>query len=47
MSMTLIHEIKIRQQNFTDKDTDIINFVRRFQNFIGVILTRCLNIMSD
>ena len=30
-----------------DKDIDIINFVRRFQNFIGGILTYCLNIMSD
>ena len=25
--------------NFSDKDIDIINFVRRFQNFIGGILT--------
>ena len=25
--------------NFSDKDLDIINFVRRFQNFIGSILT--------
>ena len=30
-----------------DKDIDIINFVRRFQNFIGGILSKCLNIMSD
>ena len=37
----------LRQQNFSDKDIDIINFVRRFQNFIGDILTYCLNIMSD
>ena len=27
------------QQNFSDKDIDIINFVRHFQNFIGGILT--------
>ena len=27
------------QPNFSDKAKDIINFVRRFQNFIGVILT--------
>ena len=27
------------QQNFSDKDMDIINFARRFQNFIGAILT--------
>ena len=27
------------QQNVLDKDIDIINFVRRFQNFIGGILT--------
>ena len=25
-------------QNFSDKDLDIINFVRRFQSFIGGIL---------
>ena len=35
------------QQNFSDKDIDVINFVRRFQNFIGGILTLYLNIMSD
>ena len=28
-------------------DIDIINFVRRFLNFISGILTKCLNIMSD
>ena len=33
MSMTLILIRKFRQQNFLDKDIDIINFVRRFQNF--------------
>ena len=38
---------KVWQQNFSDKDIDIIKFVRRFQNFIGGILTECLNIMSD
>ena len=47
MLMTLIIVIKFWQQNFPDKDIDIINFVRRFQNFIGGILTLCLNIMSD
>ena len=30
--------IRFLQQNFSDKDIDIINFVRRFQNFIGDIL---------
>ena len=30
---------KVLQQNFSDKDIGIINFVRRFQNFIGGILT--------
>ena len=47
MLMTLILVIKFWQQNFSDKDIDIINFVRRFQNFIGGILTWCLNIMLD
>ena len=28
-----------KQQNFADKDIDIINFVRRPRNFIGGILT--------
>ena len=40
-------EIRFWQQNFSDKDIDIIYFVRRFQNFIGGILTEYLNIMSD
>ena len=31
----------------SDKDIHILKFVRRFQNFIGGILTQCLNIMSD
>ena len=31
MSMTLILVIKIWQQNVSDKDMDIINYVRRFQ----------------
>ena len=35
------------KQNFSDKDIDIIKFVRRFQNFLGGILTQRLNIMSD
>ena len=47
MLMTLILVIRFSQQNFSDKDVDIINFVRRSQNFIGGILTSCLNIMSD
>ena len=39
MLMTLILVIRFRQQSFSDKDIDIINIVRRFQNFIGGILT--------
>ena len=35
----LIFAIRFGQQNFSDKDIDIINFVRRFQSFIGGILT--------
>ena len=31
MAMTLIFGIKFSQQNFSDKDIDIINFVRRFR----------------
>ena len=38
MLMTLILVIRFWQQNFSDKDIDI-NFVRRFQNLIGGILT--------
>ena len=30
---------KVLTANFSDKDIDIIKFVRRFQNFIGGILT--------
>ena len=45
--MTLMLGIKFCQQNFSDKDIDIINFVRRFQNFMGGILNLYLNIMSD
>ena len=30
---------KVLTANFSDKHIDIINFVRRFQNFIGGILT--------
>ena len=37
--MTLILVIRFGQQNFSDKDIGIINFVRRSQNFIGGILT--------
>ena len=39
MLMTLILVIRFRQQNFSDKGIDIIKFVRRFQNFIGGMLT--------
>ena len=47
MLMTLILVIRFRQQNFSDKDIDIIKFVKRFQKFIGGIFTYCLNIISD
>ena len=47
MLMTLIFEIKFRLQNLSKKVIDIINFVKRFQNIIDDILTKCLNIMSD
>ena len=47
MLMSLILVIRFSQQNFSDKDIDIINLVRLSQNFIGDILTLCLNIMSD
>ena len=30
---------KVLTENFLNKDIDIINFVRRFQSFIGGILT--------
>ena len=30
---------KVLKENFSDKDIDIIQFVRRFKNFIGGILT--------
>ena len=39
MLMTSILVIKFWQQNFSNKDKDIINFVGRFQNLIGGILT--------
>ena len=35
--MALILVIRFWQQNFSDKDIGIINFVRRSQNFIGRI----------
>ena len=35
----LMTVIRFGQQNFSDKDIDIIKFVMRFQNFIGGILT--------
>ena len=38
---------KVLTAKFSDNDIDLIKFVRRFQNFIGGILTQCLNIMSD
>ena len=44
---TLILVISFLQPNFTDKVIDIINFVKRFQNFIGGVLTKCLNIIPD
>ena len=44
MLMTLILVIKYGQQNFSNKEIDIINFGRRFLNFIGDILTSCLNV---
>ena len=44
MSMTLILVRKFGQQNFSDKDIDIINFVRQFQNFIGVYLVSKHNV---
>ena len=39
MLMTLILVIRFWRQNFSDKNIDIINFVRRSLNFIGGILT--------
>ena len=42
MLVTLILVIKLLQQNFSNKGKDIINFVGRFQNAIGDILTKCL-----
>ena len=33
------NNVLLCQPNFSHKDIDIINFVRRFQNFIGGILT--------
>ena len=39
MLMTLVLGIKFLQQTFSDQDIDIIDFIRRFQNFIGGILT--------
>ena len=38
---------KVLTANFSDKGIDITNFVRRSLNFIGGVLTLCLNIMSD
>ena len=38
---------KVLTAKLSDKDIDIINFVRRFQNFVCGILTYFLNIMSD
>ena len=45
--MLIIIVIKFRQQNFSNKDIDIIKFVMRVTMFIGDILTWFLNIMSD
>ena len=36
MSMTLILGIKFSQQNISDKDIDIINFVRRFRRYFDL-----------
>ena len=33
--------VKLRPLNFSGKDIDIINFVRRFHKFIGGISTYC------
>ena len=47
MLMPLIFVKKLCQQNFSNKDIDIMNVVRRFQNFISGILTWRINITSD
>ena len=47
MLMTLIFVRKFCEQNFSNKDIDIMNVVRRFQNFISGILTWRINITSD
>ena len=39
MLVTVILVIRFWQQNVSDKDIDIINFIRRSHNFIGDILT--------
>ena len=46
MLRNLIIVIKFCQQNFSNKDIDIIRIAKRFQNLMGGILTKCLNIMS-
>ena len=38
---------KVLTANFSNKDLDVIDFVKRFQNFIDGISTECLNIMLD
>ena len=44
-----VYDFNTRNKNLTAKflwlDIDIINFAKRFQNFIGGILTWCLNIV--
>ena len=46
-----VHDFNTRNQvlkaKLLKKDIDIINIVRRFQNFICGISISCLNIMSD
>ena len=46
MLMTFILVIKFLQQRSSNKDIDILNFVKRFQNFIGGTSIKCPNIMS-
>ena len=37
----------LAEKKTSQQGIDIIHFVMRFQNFIGGISTKCLNIMSD
>ena len=38
---------KVLTENVLNKDIDITNLVRRFQNFIGGIWKLCLTVVSD